>query len=245
MASTIENDPIPEPNPTAEPDPPVSSRSDRALWMEVIAVLAIGVLPALSNALVLLWQGPGKPVPPYWLDSLDLSLRSACVSFAVLYVIHRSGEPWSSFGITRLELTDLGLGLMVFFASLALTLVVFPFLPASTRKPDAFFPLPQNPLDYILLLIKYAANGFAEELVVRAYLITRLERLLKSPLLAVVLSALFFGSYHLYYGPWGAFQVAVLGLVYGVLFVLLPRVWPFAAGHMLYSIFLELDVSLS
>src|SRR5207302_51457 len=107
---------------------------------------------------------------------------------------------------------------------------------------EGIYPLPQTAIDYLWMAAKYAANGFAEELVTRAYLITRLERLLKSRLLAVALSALLFASYHVYYGFGGALiYVMAFGVMYSGLYVLIRRVWPFALAHMLVDVFNELQ----
>jgi membrane protease YdiL (CAAX protease family) len=207
----------------------------------VLAVLAIGVFPYLSSAIVVAVHGAPADLP-YWLDALDLGLRSACVSYATLYVIHRSSEPWSSFGMPRPGHSDLWLGLLIFILDYVLWARVAPLLPADVARPESLFPVPQGARDYLPMAVKYAANGFAEELVTRAYLITRLERLLKSGLQAVALSALLFASYHVYYGFGGwLIYVLVLGLVFGGLYLLLRRVWPLALAHMLINVVNELE----
>lgn len=233
----------PQPRGTADAAPAALSMTDRAIGWEVAAVLAIAVLPPLSAAIVSSVQRPDKL--PYWLDSLDLCSHSACVSFAVLYVMHRSGEPWSSFGVTRPRLSDPWLGLLLFLVTHVLWVRLSLVLPAGRVKPDAFFPVPRGATDYALMMLKHAANGFAEELVMRAYLITRLERLLKSRLGAVTLSAVLFASYHLYQGPGGLIYMLLLGLTYGGCYLLLRRVWPLALGHMFVNVYIDFDGSLN
>src|SRR5262249_56919425 len=69
-------------------------------------------------------------------------------------------------------------------------------LPIYDERAADRFAVPATAIDYLLMVPKHAANGFAEELVMRAYLITRLARLLRSDLQSVFLSAFLFASYH-------------------------------------------------
>jgi membrane protease YdiL (CAAX protease family) len=85
--------------------------------------------------------------------------------------------------------------------------------------------------DYGLLVLMSCANGFAEELVMRGYLLPRFERVLGSTWSAVGLTSLLFASYHIYQGLFGATQVLVFGLVYGAVFCWFRRLWPLAIAH--------------
>jgi membrane protease YdiL (CAAX protease family) len=242
--SASENNPEPAPQPVkdAAPVPTSLPLTDTEVWWEVMAVLAIGVLPPLTSAIV----AANVPVkPPYWLHSLSLCLHSAGVSFAVLYVISRSGEPWSSFGLAHPKPRDLVFGLLLALIGWALWERFGPLLDDYAADANTFFFWPQSGADYAWMVVRQAANGFAEELVVRAYLITRLTRLMKSPALAVLFSTLAFASYHLHYGPGGLALVALMGLAYGGIYLLIRRVWPFALGHMLFNMFLECQNSLA
>ena len=91
---------------------------------------------------------------------------------------------------------------------------------------------------YLLVAVVFAAGGFSEELVMRGYLIPRLERLLQSTWVAVVVTSVLFGSYHLYQGTAYAIASAVLGLFLGVAFCLTRRLWPLCAAHALYNFLL-------
>lgn len=75
--------------------------------------------------------------------------------------------------------------------------------------------LPANLTDgvpgYFVVLIGCAAGAFCEELVMRGYLIPRLERLLRSTRIAVLVTTAVFASYHIYQGMVPAFRVAVGG----------------------------------
>ena len=88
---------------------------------------------------------------------------------------------------------------------------------------------------------KYLIATFAEELVCRAYLITRLEVLLRSRLWAVLLSAGAFASYHAYQGVNGTTFAFLFGVSFGAIYLFLRRVWPLALGHAMYDVLLELS----
>jgi membrane protease YdiL (CAAX protease family) len=219
--------------------------TDRAIWLEVLAVLAIGVLPNLALAIVsAIYAAPSNL--PYWVGSMELTLRCTGVSFAVLYLISRSGEPWSTFGLAVPRVSDLLLGLLISFVYFALWNRVFPILPTDLVEHVGTLPFPLSPTDFIMMFVSHAANGFTEELVVRAYLITRLVRLLNSKLNAITLSAFVFASYHVYYDPGGGLIfILLVGFVYGGIYLVLRRIWPLALGHMLVNIFIETAGSAS
>lgn len=81
------------------------------------------------------------------------------------------------------------------------------------------------------------ANSFAEELVMRAYLMDRLYRLLGSKFLAVGLSAVMFGSYHLYQGFWLGFVGASLtGIILGYYFIGTRRIFSLVFAHTAYNL---------
>jgi membrane protease YdiL (CAAX protease family) len=165
----------------------------RAIWGEVLAVLAIGVFPHLISSFAYL-GGDSQLALRFWVESVVRCLHSACIAFAVLYLIHRSGEGWTTFGIERPLLRDIPLGLMIYLASY----LVYWFASSmftSVRESGNSSP-PKTAIDHFLMLAQYSASAFAEELVTRAYLITRLEQLFCSGSKAVALSAGLFASYH-------------------------------------------------
>jgi membrane protease YdiL (CAAX protease family) len=218
---------------------PISTHmTARALWWEVTAVLAIGVLPLTCSAYVWTVQAPVKL--HYWLDSLELTFSSICMSTAVLYLIYRSNEPWVRFGITRPRFMDFLLAFVLLFGSVCIWAVVDRLGLSSADQSETFFAPPKKAEDYVLMVIKYAASGFTEELVTRAYLITRLKYLLKSSVKAVIFSAAMFASYHVYYGLPSLIDFMAFGLLFGVFFLFVPRIWPLAIGHMLCDITAEL-----
>ena len=88
------------------------------------------------------------------------------------------------------------------------------------------------------------ANGFGEEVVVVAYLVTRLGQLGWKPWQAVAASAVLRGSYHLYQGVSAGVGNIVMGVVFAGYFLWRTRrgdattpgvgaVWPLVLAHFL------------
>lgn len=212
---------------------------DSAIWGEVCAVLAIGVVPYILYAGISLRLPPSIPLP-YWLDAIQATVMSGCTIFVTLYLIHRSGESWGRFGMPPPKPRDGLLGIGMLFAGVALWFCfgLVPWVMGATS--DYQFPQLDRPMDYALMVLKYGLSAFSEELVTRAYLITRLEHLLRSRGAALMLSAALFATYHGYQGVTGLVYTMAFGLVYGLAFLLIRRIWPLAVGHALFNIYLEL-----
>ena len=74
----------------------------------------------------------------------------------------------------------------------------------------------------------------------RAYLIPRLERLLKSTCLSIVVSSVLFASYHLYQGLGSAIGQAATGAVWAASFCWARRLWPLWVAHAATNVALYL-----
>ena len=77
------------------------------------------------------------------------------------------------------------------------------------------------------------ANGFGEELVVVAYLCTRLRQLGWKPWQSIAASSLLRGSYHLYQGISAGVGNIVMGVVFAFYFHKTGKVWPLVLAHFL------------
>ncbi|WP_424321958.1 CPBP family intramembrane glutamic endopeptidase [Gordonia sp. (in: high G+C Gram-positive bacteria)] len=82
-----------------------------------------------------------------------------------------------------------------------------------------------------LLTVKSFANGFAEEVVVVGYFMTRLRQLGVGANGALASSALLRGSYHLYQGVGAGIGNVIMGLVYGRWYQATNRLWPLVIAH--------------
>ncbi|MGJ4138320.1 CPBP family intramembrane glutamic endopeptidase [Corynebacterium evansiae] len=82
-----------------------------------------------------------------------------------------------------------------------------------------------------LLIVNSWVNGFAEELVVVAWLSTRLRQLRISWAWVFAASALLRGSYHLYQGYSAGLGNVIMGVIYLWYFKRTGRIWPLVIGH--------------
>jgi membrane protease YdiL (CAAX protease family) len=184
-------------------------------------------------------QAPGRP----W---LDLVLQLLGIFFAVLpallavHLLHRDpGEPNLEFGLDRRRPRfDLswgaalaavvgipGIGLYLVARELGINTTV-----AAANLPDVWWAVP-------VLILSAAENAIVEEVVVVAYLLTRLRQLGWSTVAVVVTSSVLRGSYHLYQG-FGAFiGNAIMGVLFALFFLRTRRVMPLIVAHTLLDVF--------
>ncbi|WP_052688566.1 CPBP family intramembrane glutamic endopeptidase [Williamsia herbipolensis] len=175
------------------------------------------------------------------IDYIDLArqLLAATRLFAIAalaaYLIYRGGVALRRAGITRRPTRrDVawgaalaagiglpGLGLYLVARALGVNAQVLP-----SDLTDTWWRLP-------ILVISAVGNAGAEEVLVVAYLITRLRQLGWGENRSLLASALLRGSYHLYQGFGGGLGNVVMGLVYGRFFQLTSRTWPLVIGHAL------------
>jgi membrane protease YdiL (CAAX protease family) len=212
-----------------------SSAANPALWWEVFAVLAVGVFPALASAIAYLVAHRNSPTES-WLASFHYCVTSGCSAYVVLFIIRRSGEPWPAFGLGRPRVSDLVFGVLLTLGVIALASATARVARFPASNINEYEQPPRATWEVGFMILSYCLSAFREELICRAYLITRLEALRRSSVQAVLISTLLFASYHAYDGWPGLIHASTVGLLYGCLFLVGRRVWPLAIGHALYNI---------
>lgn len=234
---------------TAAPDE-LTDRQRRTLRIEIFVVLAVtfglsaytaalriveAVLLGLSGQVVTL-NPKRSPI-----DLIDLGLNLA-VAFQLLawgalavYLLWRSGYGPARIGLSRPRgnpdvIGGLGLALLIGIPGLALYQAARLLGINAAVEPaelyDTWWRIP------VLLLVSFA-NGWAEEVIVVAFLITRLRQLRLSPVAALVVSSLLRGAYHLYQGFGAGLGNVAMGLVFGYAWMRTGRLWPLIIAHTL------------
>lgn len=105
-----------------------------------------------------------------------------------------------------------------------------------------------NPVMLIMVLLAvYMGSSFSEEAIYRAFLINRLEGLVKGGKkgkhLAIWLSAVVFGLVHFAWGPMGMVQTTFMGLSLGYFYLRFGRnLWVVIIPHMLMDTLLMVQV---
>lgn len=210
---------------------------------EFVAVMALGVVPHLIYAVDGFTSGSsaGRSFRP---EMMVLIVGSLQILLPLLYIMSRSGVPWAEFGVRRPRLVvDPLLAIAVMAAVLVIPPLVLavlsPLLDLVLGDPDPTYAYsgPDGVTDYAILLLAMTCNSFAEEFVVRGYLIPRLRRFGATAIGAVVISSLLWGAYHVYQGPWAMVWVTISGLVFGGAFVITGRIWPLVIAHTLENLY--------
>ena len=238
---------------TRPDDAPDLIRRDRVLlrW-EIIAVFAVSLGASGLNAFISLIgsltatvslhsqqvtlngsQAPGRPVLDLFLQ-LDSLLSGVAPVLLAVYLLFRAGD-WSSIGLNWAQprrdlLRGAGLAAFIGFSGLGLYLIAYKLGIAvnvvAEGLPDIWWRFP-------VLIFSAFQNGLLEEVLVTGYLLTRLRKLGVNPAAAIAISATLRGSYHLYQGFGGFIGNAIMGVIFGVLFLRWRRVAPMIIAHTL------------
>ena len=233
---------------TRPPSAELTGPERRAFKLEIAVVLALTfglsaytALLRLTEAVILGLSGQKVALNTRRspIDLIDFGLNLASVFQLVawgllgLYLLWRSGFGPSSIGIGRFRFRqDLlgglglaaliglpGLGLYVAGRALGIGVSVIP-----SELGDTWWRIP------VLLAVAFA-NGWAEEVVVVAFLMTRLRQLGMTPAVVLIASSLLRGAYHLYQGFGAGVGNVVMGLVFGYAWRRTGRLWPLIVAH--------------
>ncbi len=229
-----------------ETAPPAAQR--RALRIETVLVLAVTYGVSAFAAILELGDSvlrdlsaqkiPLNPKRSYF-GVIDFGLNLAGIAQLTawgglaVYLLWRSG-----FGPARIGLggfrwrADLlgglglaaliglpGLGLYLAARQLGLNSEVIP-----SELADTWWRVPA-------LVAAAFANGWAEEVIVVGYLLTRLQQLRVAPVTALIVSSLLRGAYHLYQGFGAGLGNVAMGLVFGYVWRRGGRLWTLVIAH--------------
>ena len=227
---------------------PLSESERRPLRIELAIVLGVTFgLSAVTAALQLadsVLRGlsaqriPLNPKRSYF-DLIDLGLNAAVVAQLIawgalgLYLLWRSGLHPANIGLARFRwrpdlLGGLGLAALIGLPGLALYLAARALhINASVIASglgDTWWRVP-------MLVLTAFADGWAEEVIVVGYLLTRLGQLGVGPRAALGWSSLLRGAYHLYQGFGAGLGNIAMGLVFGYAWQRTGRLWPLVIAH--------------
>ncbi|MEZ0363540.1 CPBP family intramembrane glutamic endopeptidase [Mycobacterium sp. pUA109] len=220
----------------------------RGLRIEIGVVLAVTyglsavtAVLQLSDAVLRNLSAQRIPLNPKrsYFDLIDLGLNLAWAVQLIawgglaLYLLWRSGIGAQRIGLGRFRwradlLGGVGLAALIGVPGLGLYLVgrwlglnaeVVP-----SGLGDTWWRVP-------MLVAAAFANGWAEEVIVVGYLLTRLRQLKVNPAVALACSSLLRGTYHLYQGFGAGLGNLAMGLVFGYVWRRSGRLWPLVIAH--------------
>ncbi|MFC9994528.1 CPBP family intramembrane glutamic endopeptidase [Nocardia sp. NPDC127526] len=240
-----------EPAPTW-PEPVSTDRQRRAIRLEIAVVLVVTFGLSGANAALSLLESALSPggvggqtiaLNPSRATQSTIDLLFQFLSVARLlgwaalglYLLWRSGIGPRASGLARRlrwradVLPGLVLAAVIGIPGLGLYLTAHALGVSVTIVPGSleyWWRLP-------MLVLTAWANSAAEEVLVVAYLITRLRALGWSEHRSLLASALLRGSYHLYQGLGGGLGNLVMGLLFGRYWQRTNRLWPLLLAHAL------------
>ncbi|MCP2237655.1 CAAX protease self-immunity [Prauserella halophila] len=155
-----------------------------------------------------------------------------------LYLLWRGGTKLAEIGLPRWPRSadlrwSIGLATLIGVPGLLFYLAMWQFGLNLTVQPSTLGETWWRP---ITLTLSAFGNGFAEEVLVVGYLITRLRQLGMGENTSLIISAVLRGSYHLYQGFGGFLGNVVMGLVFGRVWQRTNRLWPLVAAHTLLDV---------
>jgi membrane protease YdiL (CAAX protease family) len=166
------------------------------------------------------------------------SLFGLAPVWLVVYLVRRSGEGIRALGLRADRVRDDVLHGIALFAVVGLAGIGV-YLAAVELGVNRFV-VPVPPLGHWwtvpVLVLNAIEAALLEEIVVVAYLVTRLRQLGLTESASVGASALLRGTYHLYQG-WGGFLGNLaMGALFGTVFSRTRRVWPIVVAHLLLDV---------
>jgi membrane protease YdiL (CAAX protease family) len=224
---------------------PAPSLPRRTLAEETVVVLSLSLLASAVYAILSLLEHPISGIRVASVSqSTQLVRQVVGVLFGVApvwlvaYLVRRNGEGLRGIGLAAdRPREDVVRGLLLFAVVGLGGIGVY---LASVELGVNRFVVPVPPLGHWwtvpVLLLNAAEAALLEEVVVVAYLVTRLRQLGLTEIAAIGTSALLRGTYHLYQG-WGGFLGNLaMGLLFGFVFVRTRRAWPIVIAHLLLDV---------
>jgi membrane protease YdiL (CAAX protease family) len=233
----------------------VDPRERRLVVTELCVVLTVTLgLSALRSGLNLI-EAVLQPVPladqqvalnapAARIELVDLALQLTRVLQLVgwgalgAYLLIRGGTALRAIGLDasqpgRDALGAAGLAALIGVPGLGLYFIALAAGVSVTVAPstltETWWQLP-------VLIAAAAANGWAEEVVMVGYLMTRLRQLGWSPGASILAQAVLRGTYHLYQGLGGFVGNLVMGLVFGWVWQRTRRLWMLVGAHTLIDV---------
>ena len=202
----------------------------------------LGALIDLAAVVVVL-VGVKQSVLPYSVVYAGPASTFSAMAVAT-FLLYRRGFGWADLGLRWPEswLRTIGLTAAIFAALLVVagggSAIVGQFLP-DIGASGRFDFVKGNLVGYLTVMALVWTHGsFFEELLFRAFIITKGEAVLGgsrlASIVAAVLAAVFFGYRHYYYqGMHGAIITGLIGLLFGLIYIWVGRrnILPLVFAH--------------
>jgi len=209
-----------------------------AFEFSIVAVLALFLWIFFSR-----WLYPLLDLP----SAAPMPARTILMLLVVFALIRKSGDTWSSFGLSKKDKAWRIVLLALVFFSLKLFIiqpigdVVVQGFGLSKSNTSMFNHIQGNPLALAAWIsIAWVAGGFAEEFIFRGFLMGRIAKLCSYSVtgwgMALAGQAILFGALHFYLGLAGVVSATVAALAYGIFFLIAGKnLWPIIIVHAVWD----------
>lgn len=208
---------------------PEFTESKKLRWCELALVVSVGYLSSTLYSLHTWWTG-GELSSADDFSSTVLLLQDLLAISVLVYVLYRQGRSLKTIGLTA-RVSDLPWTLLLLFFSWLLSASVIPVV-------DSFMLSDQTAAVFgstLLACLAIVPGATAEELIVRAFLMTEVAALTGRMWIAVLASVGFQTLYHLYLGTPSALISAGAFLVYALFYANTRRITPVILSHVLHN----------
>lgn len=206
---------------------------------EIGVVLTVGYIPTLALVVSETWW-PEIKSATYVADCFRWCCLYGVVILSTLIAMRRSSLRWHQFGLPRMSVIDLFLAFLLTGVIAAMNIMLSDFFPAPDANYADKYLLPESRVDYVWMVPTILIINVAFELLMRAYLVTRLAMLTGSRMQAVCASAALSALYSLVDGPASALHSLVASVVVCILFLGLRRIWPLMLAATAWGIYVEM-----
>ena len=207
--------------------------------LEIVGVLSVGTAVVFTGGVV--WGGPVAMIISVWVANLAM--------MALIYWgLNARGQSWSHFGLSFRLGSSRSIGIAVLQSMAVFVFGVMAFAAGAILMANLVGmpePADMSKYDYlrgnlVLTLLAlasvYLVSSFAEEVIYRGYLITRLRELTDrgwlSNVIAVVSSSLVFGLVHSDWGIAGMVQASCMGVALWISYLAVKRnLWVVILAH--------------
>lgn len=214
-------------DPGVAPTPPAQQQPVASYVHTAVVLLIMGGVATLSY-----FGSSGRPASPTITYVSTIAWQWGL--FALVYFGMRKrigslrdffGPQWKTFDDGVMDFVIAGGFLFVTFAARGLVMLFVikvlgmgqEMTSVAERMKGLEFIIPRTALDAALFVLVSLTAGIVEEFVFRGYLQKQMIALTKSVAGGVVLSGVLFGLGHAYQGAWQVVQIAVTGILFGVL----------------------------
>jgi len=202
-------------------------------FLVIIWPLSIIILftPALSD----LNQPLTNLIIRFYLPTIIFQMM---VFSALLLIIKRENSHVLSIGFGKFKYIHFAYSL-IFLVAAGILLKLASYLITHMGITDFVHPeiiTPKSWFEMAVWVVMSAVVAIVEETTYRGYLISRLTKLFKSKIAAVLIASLAFSAGHFYQGYGGALLIFIYGVLFAGLFLYSRSIWPGILAHFIHNI---------